>query len=125
MEWVLFLFAAAATVALGLWLGVRRGRQLLDLAKFGLPATAKIVARRSYARKSGRRFQIVYEYLAGASTRRSSSFLSESQFDATTEGGTLDVQYLPDRPNVSAPSFIIEQAVEAARKETRRTAGSA
>lgn len=116
MEWLLFLLVAAAIAALSLWLGVRRGRQLLDLEKFGLPATATIVERRSYSRKSGRRFQIVYEYLAGAQLQRSSSFLSESEYEATTKGGSLGIKYLPDRPKVSAPEFTIAQAAEASRK---------
>lgn len=93
---------------------VRRGLEMRDLAREGTGVQGRVVGKRSFARGRAHalQYQVTYEYrdAAGRGYRRA-AFVSEDLWRHLAPGDPVGVVYLPGRPQVSA----LQADVDAAR----------
>lgn len=116
-----FLILMACAVGLFIWLGVRRGNELLRLGRTGLPTTGRLSAKRERTRKGRTTYTLVYEYRSNKGQHQRSMKVSRSEFDAAREDTEVDMVYLPDNPRIAATRAHLGQAISAAHAgNTRR-----
>jgi hypothetical protein len=109
MDILFFVITAAAIVALSLWNGYRRAKQIQRLVREGLPVSGRITWRGNRRGKAGQR-SIRYEYSVRGEKYTGRSALSRAQYSACAEGDAIALHYLPSEPRVAAPQFTVDQS---------------
>lgn len=110
MEILLFVAIFGSAVALVLFTVYRRAKQIHHLLNDGAPVHGVVSSKRTYVQKGRQRFVITYEYMADGATRKGRSIVSRELFDAHSDGQSIALRYLPNKPAVSAPQFVLEKA---------------
>lgn len=110
MEIVLIIILFVATfVGIAVW----RGRQFGELARRGVPVTGQVVRKfRTGSGASGargKRIPFTYRGPDGAEYRRAASIVT-SKWREFEEGSRIELVCLPDKPGVSAPAWLVEDA---------------
>ena len=116
MEILLFVAVFGAAVSLVLFNLYRRARHIHLLLNEGAPIHGVVATKRSPVQKGRRRYILTYEYMANGATRKGRSIVSREVYDSHTEGQMIALRYLPMKPSVSAPEFVLEKA----RKDLKR-----
>lgn len=116
MEILLFVAVFGAAVSLVLFNLYRRARHIHLLLNEGAPVHGIVSAKRSPVQKGRKRYILTYEYMADGATRKGRSIVSREVYDSHTEGQMIALRYLPMKPSVSAPEFVLEKA----RKDLKR-----
>ena len=98
---------------------VWRGMQFGELARHGLPVTGIVVRKfrtgSGKAGSMGRRIAFCYVAADGVEHRRAATVAS-SKWAELEEGGPIQLVYLPAKPGVSAPAWLVEDARKALGK---------
>ena len=115
----LILVLIVAGVAFAIWALVKRGREFGDLARRGIPATAKVTRKFRTGKggpgSPGRRIGYAYTGPDGIAYERFAT-ITVGRFIEVEEGSDLPIVLLPDRPGVAAPAWLVESAREALAK---------
>lgn len=116
MEIVLVIVVfAAAFIGIAVW----RGRQFGELARRGVPVTGQVVKKfrtgSGKAGAKGKRIAFTYRGPDGAEYRRAASIVT-SKWREFEEGSPIELVCLPDKPGVSAPAWLVEDARKARNK---------
>ena len=118
MEILLFIAIFGGLVALVLFSLYQRAKQVHALVNEGIPIQGSVTSKRRFMQKGRLRFVLAYEYQPDGQTRRGRSVVSREQFELHGEGQALPLRYLADKPSVSAPEFVLDQARQAQSKGT-------
>lgn len=101
-----------AMIAVLVW----RGRQFGELARRGIDVQGTVVSKfRTHAKGPGwrgRRMAFTYRGPDGVEYRRAAS-VSVGKWNEFEEGGPIQLVCLPDKPGVSAPKWLVEEARKA------------
>lgn len=121
MFWISILAIPAILIVMILFV-IQRGKQIGELARNGIPATA-IVTRRfrtnpGGAGSKGRRIGFRYQGPDGRDYERFAS-LSIGRYADVKEGDPLPIYLLPDDPGISAPAWLVEESRKALAKRGR------
>lgn len=115
---LLILVAVVAVVA---WILVSRGKQIGELARRGVPATATVTRRfrtgAGNAGSMGKRLGFTYTGPDGQSYERFATVTS-SRYSGVQEGDPFPIYLLPDAPGTSAPAWIVDAARDALAKKS-------
>jgi hypothetical protein len=99
---------------------VRRGLEMKQLAERGVKTTARIVNRQQFATATGTRRNdryLIYEYADERGvTHRHRSHVVSRDWLAAAEGDSIPIVYLPDKPSISAPHDVVENASKALKR---------
>jgi hypothetical protein len=115
MEILLFVAVFGSLLALVLFSLYQRARQVHALVDQGIPIQGIVTNKRRFMQKGRLRFVLTYEYHPDGKTRQGRSVVSREQFESHSEGQALPLRYRADKPSVSAPEFVLEQARRAQR----------
>jgi hypothetical protein len=105
----LIVVALVVTVAM-------RGQQMKKLAHEGVVLAGKVIERRRAGTgKAGRAHAFIrYEYFPPGGHRfEHRSAVSEGVFAQYQEGAAIDIVYLPSKPSVSSPKFLVDASRQA------------
>ncbi|GAA2824049.1 hypothetical protein EDC40_105152 [Aminobacter aminovorans] len=120
MGFLLYAFLPAIIITLAI-VGalVWRGMQFGELARHGLPVTGIVIRKfrtgAGNAGSMGRRIAFSYVAADGVEHRRAAT-VSGSKWVELEEGGPIQLVYLPEKPGVSAPAWLVEDARKALGK---------
>lgn len=107
-------FVIVALIGLLVW----RGRQVGELARRGQSVQGTVVRKfrtgMGNAGSMGRRIAFTYRGPDGREYRRAASITTSKWMDLE-EGGPIELVFLPDKPGVSAPAWLIDHARQALR----------
>lgn len=108
----LFVLIVAATIGAFAW----RGFQFRALAERGIPVTGTVLRKfrigKSGSGGAGRRIAFSYPAPDGRIYRRAAS-VGRDPWSELEEGGPIDLVMLPDKPGVSAPLWLVDEARKA------------
>lgn len=113
--WLPMVLIVLSAIAFLVW----RGMQMGQLVRDGVQTEATIVkkARLAAGANGIANGQISYEFVAGDGRRyRRSSTVSDTRWAELTNGQSITVVYLPNRPATNAPAWQVDQAREALKK---------
>ncbi len=116
----MILLISGALIAAVAWITVSRGKQIGELARRGVPATATVTRRfRTGAGRAGvmgKRLGFTYTGPDGQRYERFATVTS-GRYGAVQEGDPFPIYLLPEAPGTSAPAWIVDAARDAlARK---------
>lgn len=116
----MILLVVAAVIAVAAWILISRGKQIGELARRGIPATATVTRRfrtgTGEAGSRGKRLGFAYTGPDGQNYERFATVTS-SRYSAVDEGDPFPIYLLPDAPGTSAPAWIVDAAREALAKK--------
>ncbi|HKX11539.1 MAG TPA: hypothetical protein VJP40_00195, partial [bacterium] len=93
---------------------VRRGLEMKKLAQEGQPAQARIIKKDKVRRKGSDASALTYEFRDNfGNLHRRRIQVPESIFDQHQEGGSLDIVYLMDKPQVNGAKYMVEMVKKA------------
>ncbi len=112
MSWVI----GAAIIAAVIFIIVRRGFQMKDLAHNGVVAQGTVI--KKFRRGSGSRPQahayLRYEFLAPTGKRLERSIaVGEEVFEQYEVGSKIDIVYVRNKPEVNAAKYMVNLSREA------------
>ncbi|HWK42574.1 MAG TPA: hypothetical protein VNR60_11650 [Croceibacterium sp.] len=107
----------AAIIGVIIW----RGRQFGELARRGVPVMGQIDRKfrtgTGQAGSRGRRIAFVYRGPDGVEYRRAAS-VTLGKWAELEEGAPIALVCLPDKPGVSAPAWLVEEARKALKLQS-------
>jgi hypothetical protein len=106
------LFFSLALTAAAAWIvyNVRkRARERAALVHESVAIHGRITAKRVMRVKGRTRLMLLYEYSPNGQSCTGRCVVTREEFDAHAEGQMLALRYLPHRPSVSAPEFLLER----------------
>jgi hypothetical protein len=113
------LLAFAVFVAAAAFILVRRAGDFRRLVAGGVETTGVVTDKLALGRPGGRRHakHIRYAYQdASGREHRIRSQVTEGRFDEFGEGDPIAIVYAPDKPGVSAPKWLVDEAKAALAK---------
>lgn len=115
-----FVILFGIVVAVVVWNGYRRARDIHLLTTHGLPVTGSITAKKKRAGQGTRSRHIEYTWTVSGQTCKGRSFLNFEQYDKVNEGDPIALVYLAGNPKVAAPDFVVETSRKAAAEIAAR-----
>jgi hypothetical protein len=108
---------------------VRRGLQMKQLAADGVEATATVTRKLKFSSQgtaTQRQYRVLYTYTDEYGRNyKAKTGVSKDVFDSLQEGGPIAIMYSRSKPGVSGPTYQVEQARQALkRNDTRDVARS-
>lgn len=105
--------------------GYNRASEVNKLVDAGVPATATII-KKLFGRRPTRNVYMWYAFETPEGTFEARTDGKEHEFAHLAVGDSIEIVYLPDQPNVSAPKWVVAQGRQARDELAARAArGSA
>lgn len=110
MDFLIFFGVMLAVLAIGAVFVVRRGLEMKKLAQEGQPAVARIVKKNRVRRKGSNPPTLTYEFQDSfGKVHRRLIHVTESVYEQHQEGGTLEIVYLLDKPEVNGAKYLVAE----------------
>ncbi|HET7618173.1 MAG TPA: DUF3592 domain-containing protein [Vicinamibacterales bacterium] len=125
----LFVVAPALFMVGLIVFALRRGLQMKQLAADGVEATGTVTRKLKFsggATATQRTYRVLYTYTDEYGRNyKAKTGVSKDVFDSLQEGGPIAIMYSRSKPGVSGPTYQVEQARQALkRNDTRDVARS-
>jgi hypothetical protein len=118
-----FVLVPALFIAGFIAFAIRRGLQLKQLAGDGVEAAGTVTRKLTFRGRgiSQRTYRVLYSYTDEfGSPHRAKTGVSKAVFDDLEEGGPIAIMYSRSRPHVSGPTYQVEQARQALKRNDNR-----
>lgn len=113
-DFLIFFGCMVALVVFGVAVMLRRGLEMKKLAQEGQSVQAIVIKKARVRRKGSNPPAITYEFQDSfGKTHQRRIFVSESFYERHQEGGTIEVVYLLDKPEVNAAKTLVEEVKKA------------
>ena len=110
MDFLIFFGLFLVIIVVGVGLVAKRGLEFKKLAQEGQAGRAQIVEKKKVRRKGSDAPTLTYEFqdILGQ-TQRKRIHVPESIYAQHEAGGTIEIVYLSDRPQVNGPKYLVDK----------------